>query len=472
MAALCDKINRLRFPITIEPLVLLYTVSVGLNEVIRSNLIISKICLSKLNYNSTICDNLSEDNNTQYQDEVQKHVTDYESVYSSLAFIPRILYGLLAGTWSDKHGRKPLLVLPMVGQLCASLSYAFNYFFLESLPWQLISLEFLNELAGTYVVYYMAEYTYIADITTEDSRTFRLSIVDGMDYVSTSVGTYISGLLFLYGGYYAVFGSSAICCILTLVILAVWVKESLPKPGKQGDDDKLNTDTGPNYGSTKDLSETNGKTDNTTDQPSTLAQKNPREFPRKPILFLSIFSFACFIFTYNGTEGTHRYMYAQKKYGWNEQNFTQYLFHYRIAYMITLWIISPVLTRLLNVPDPVINIVACAVSSVGYILPAVMANAKWFTIGSFICMFFPLTTITARSMLSRVVPAEEMGRIFSVLALFSATSGSLVEAVFQKVYAASIDKFLGAYLLLNAGLVCATIPCSLAILALNKKLDK
>ena len=34
----------LRFPITIEPLVLLYTLSVGLNEVIRSNLIIDKIC--------------------------------------------------------------------------------------------------------------------------------------------------------------------------------------------------------------------------------------------------------------------------------------------------------------------------------------------------------------------------------------------------------------------------------------------
>ena len=34
----------LRFPITIEPLVLLYTLSVGLNEVIRSNLIMEKIC--------------------------------------------------------------------------------------------------------------------------------------------------------------------------------------------------------------------------------------------------------------------------------------------------------------------------------------------------------------------------------------------------------------------------------------------
>ena len=38
------KCSNLRFPITVEPLILLYTLSVGLNEVIRSNLIIEKIC--------------------------------------------------------------------------------------------------------------------------------------------------------------------------------------------------------------------------------------------------------------------------------------------------------------------------------------------------------------------------------------------------------------------------------------------
>ena len=38
------RCTNMRFPITVEPLILLYTLSVGLNEVIRSNLIIEKIC--------------------------------------------------------------------------------------------------------------------------------------------------------------------------------------------------------------------------------------------------------------------------------------------------------------------------------------------------------------------------------------------------------------------------------------------
>merc|ERR1711953_1331093 len=96
-----EKFNKLKFPITIEPLVCLYTISVGLNEIIRSNLIIDKICQNKLNFTKEICANLSDYEDIQV--DVQKHVTDYEALYSSISFVPKLVYALLAGTWSDIH---------------------------------------------------------------------------------------------------------------------------------------------------------------------------------------------------------------------------------------------------------------------------------------------------------------------------------------------------------------------------------
>ena len=36
-----------------------------------------------------------------------------------------------------------------------------------------------------------------------------------------------------------------------------------------------------------------------------------REGHRRVIVLLGVFNFMCYIFTYNGTEGTHRYYYAQ-----------------------------------------------------------------------------------------------------------------------------------------------------------------
>ena len=56
----------------------------------------------------------------------------------------RLLYALGAGTWSDRHGRKPLLVLAVAGQLLVSLSYGLNYALLTQLDWHWLYLELVS----------------------------------------------------------------------------------------------------------------------------------------------------------------------------------------------------------------------------------------------------------------------------------------------------------------------------------------
>lgn len=96
-----DLYNKFKFPITLEPIVFFFTLSVGLNEVrqkevtrfkglfqiIRPNLIIAKVCQNKLNYTANICDDLS--NHTEIEKDVTKHVTDYEALYSTISFVPK-----------------------------------------------------------------------------------------------------------------------------------------------------------------------------------------------------------------------------------------------------------------------------------------------------------------------------------------------------------------------------------------------
>ena len=82
----------------------------------------------------------------------------------------RILYALLAGTWSDRHGRKTLLFLSVLGQLLASVSYGLNYWFLTQLSWHFLFLELINDLCGTYVSYYIAEYSFIMDVSDPSQR--------------------------------------------------------------------------------------------------------------------------------------------------------------------------------------------------------------------------------------------------------------------------------------------------------------
>ena len=117
--------------ITIEPVVVFYLLSIGMKEVIRSNLLLDKACLVKLGYNHTICDNLTETGDEESDkefNEVQTTVSDYEKTLNLAATLPRILFALLAGSWSDENGRKLIIAIPIFGQVEASLFYAIQLF--------------------------------------------------------------------------------------------------------------------------------------------------------------------------------------------------------------------------------------------------------------------------------------------------------------------------------------------------------
>ena len=147
----------------------------------------------------------------------------------------------------------------------------------------------------------------------------------------------------------------------------------------------------------------------------------------------------------------------------------------------------PLLSKVVGLSDTSLAILASTTSAIGFLLPALTDLGagpegttvwwrsgtfvlNWFTLGSFVCMLSPLTTITTRSVISRAVAASEIGRVYSVLALASAASGSLVEAGYQLLYSATIDSFLGSYLLLNAALLLLTIPINFTISRLFRRM--
>ena len=51
-------------------------------------------------------------------DEVQTVVSNYERNLLLASFVPRILFCVIAGPWSDRHKRrKPIIALPILGQV-------------------------------------------------------------------------------------------------------------------------------------------------------------------------------------------------------------------------------------------------------------------------------------------------------------------------------------------------------------------
>ena len=81
-----------------------------------------------------------------------------------------------------------------------------------------------------------------------------------------------------------------------------------------------------------------------------------------------------------------------------------------------------------------------------------------FYAGSIVASLNPALTIAARSMVSQCVEVGEVGRILSVFTFCSAVSSSLCTALFQKIYSLTLDKFAGAYLVINCGIYILSIP--------------
>ena len=79
-------------------------------------------------------------------------------------------------------------------------------------------------MCGNFVLYYLAEYSYISDVTSEAERTSRISIVDGTDYIFTMVGTAVSGVAFATVGYFGIFGAGAVCDTLGVLYVAFVLK--------------------------------------------------------------------------------------------------------------------------------------------------------------------------------------------------------------------------------------------------------
>ena len=100
---------------------------------LRTNLMIEKTCRVNLNFTGEICDDI--EHHSAESDRVQQDVTDLNLYNTFLSAIPwsepniavlckltnrnifSIIISLMIGPLSDRYGRRPVLLFPMIGQI-------------------------------------------------------------------------------------------------------------------------------------------------------------------------------------------------------------------------------------------------------------------------------------------------------------------------------------------------------------------
>lgn len=199
---------------TVEPFLLCYVLPIAISGLAVQKLNLDKACQADLGQSAEIClriingDVNENDTSATLSLNASILVADMTAWQQPLASgIPAIVI-LNVGAWSDRTGnRKALLLMPVIGEIISSIGLLLaTYFFLEWPLWATALIEALpSALTGGYAIALMGSYSLIADMTSVDSRTFRIGMVGIIVTLGVPVGTSISGVLTEAVGYYGIF---------------------------------------------------------------------------------------------------------------------------------------------------------------------------------------------------------------------------------------------------------------------------
>ena len=430
--------------ITIEPISFLFAfgnaIATGAQQV--NNLQILKICQYELDYNSTICDNLGQDEWEDQQNEVQVRLNNFHLIGSHIHSPPPIIYALFIGAISDRFGRRPLMLVPLVGSILDSVSNMVNYVFLEEWPLEAFYMSNFFSYLGGRSMYYLGIYGFGADASKPEERAHRLARLDGFEALGYFFGTFISPLMLSWLGYYGCFGTQILFHMICFAIILFFIKE-------------------PRIKRTKGRSK---KEDGTCKRAGKVVKKHvfqscaemvhsicrKRERNLRALVLATLCVFALFWFDLQAL--SLLYVFLRKTMtGFGGSDFAVYDIFMQTIHFIVLMIVLPIVGGKLKVHDALMLAVFTFIAGVGQVIAALSSGMLWvYYIGMGLKAMDVGVYTTTRSMLTKYTHPDEQGKVFSALALLAAFVPLISSPAFTTLYNSTLDTFPGAFLLLSA----------------------
>ncbi|XP_015176568.1 PREDICTED: uncharacterized protein LOC107066449 [Polistes dominula] len=462
--SLRQKWTLLTSNITVEPMIACYVIPSMLASLATQNLNLEKACRVNLGYSDEICTNLAARNTTGLEMEetaVQQLVAGMQTWKTALQSGLPILLILFMGAWSDKTGyRKPCMLLPIVGEFLSSVSLiACTYWFYE-LPMEATGvLEALwPSLAGGWFTMFMGVFSYIADITSIESRTLRIGAANVFFSLGVPIGMALSGVLYIKLGFYGVFSISMMCYVMSFIYGLVVIKEPPRRPinNKQPIDkdqflnknmmiDKRNVSffaSAKDFFSLKHIEET-----------FSVAFKKGANNRQKRVIMLMIIVMVVIGPLYG--EMAVLYLYMRYRYNWNEVKFSMWSTYGMVTNLIGTTLSVGVFSYILKVDDAIVGIMSCMSKILASFVYA-FATTDWMIyLGALVEIVNGTSFIAMRSIASKLVPSDELGKVNSLFGVCESLMPLVYGPMYSSIYATTMNTFPGAFFIVGG---CMTIP--------------
>ena len=394
--------------------------------------------------------------NDEAQKEVQIYVNNFQMNSQWIASVPMIAFSIIAGSLSDVFGRKPLLLYPLVGYFLGSVINIINYAFIDTLPLEFFYLNKISAYFGGYAVYFLGIFVYGTTVTKPEERAYRLSRLDGMFTLSHIVGTSLSPYIFDYMGYFGNFILSSVFFALAIIHLVLFVKEPIDtKPATS-----LPTD--PNDPMSIDLkliSKVKQFLINAIIIPlkgmKDVVTKN-RKSTVKLLITLQLLCYFLYMFTSQINRLIYLYMLLVFD-GFTGKDYAHLSVAMSVLRAIFLLFVMPVISGKLKVHDALLVTVMVSFEVVAGIIKPFSTTLWQF------CLAYGLGTIgyckfgILRSLLSKCIEPDEVGKVFSLLAVISAVAPMIGNPIFRQLYNFTLAIYPGAMFLILAAFLFVAV---------------
>lgn len=389
--------------------------------------IIRVVCHAKFPTNDSVCSHL--DRYPNLEDDVQSEAGNYLIYYRMLVNFPAILLGLFCGAWSDKYGRKIPMMLPSLGSVLSVLFYMMS---LASKDYAIGLILFGALIQGSFgksSVITMAVNSYASDITDKDDRTRKLGKLLAMNFFGLFAGALLAGIFQDTSDLPATFCTVVFLHAVVVIVTVICMPETVPFPVERQD---------------RDIPKGRGQLcicDNMKESLSVLVKKRVNQ-GRKIVLVLFLISLMNQTCKVGETDITLLFV-THSPLSW-PKSWYGYLLSLDYAVMgVCLLLVLPILSNILNLPDGAIVIIGLLCKIIRLFWAAFIQESWMVYVSVIIGSFAGMITSSIRSLMSKAVEENEMGKVFSLLASAETASKLLGTVIFVSLYGATAYFFPG-----------------------------
>ncbi|XP_050680090.1 proton-coupled folate transporter-like [Leptidea sinapis] len=436
--------------VTVEPVMICYVVSCVLAILTGQNLNLEKACRVNLNFTKDICDSLKSQTleaENEYERDVQILVARAMAWRTLITATLPCITALFVGSWSDKTGyRKIFIIIPIIGQTLSCFNGILHYYFFFELSLEayVFSDALIDGLSGSFCVCFLTIFSYISTITTVENRTFRLGLINFSMSVGFPIGMGLSGVLLKYSGFYSVYSFCAVIHVLNFLYTVFILKDPKRDEGQKQHDKKGLVHLTRLYFDIANIKNTL----------LVVFKKGSNNRRLRMFVYLAV---AAILFGPTHGELAVMYISTRYRFNWDEVKFGIFQAYNFVMHTLGTIISVAIFSKWLRWHDAVLGIFSTISKIASSFVYCFAQNERILYLAPVIDMLNGTSLLAIRSIVSKLVATDELGKVNSIFGLCENLTPLLYIPMYTKVYTSTMEVLPGAVFLVGSAMVLPTL---------------